>query len=267
MQPIVAIVGPTGTGKTELAISIAKQVGAVLLPLDQLHRYAHLSEGTGLDVEGLSQVDHHGYQILSPWEVSGPEKYVQWLGPVLSSVGIQRPVVLEGGCTSYLYKILARTDDQILKKIRIVALASDPIGPANLQRIRDRWSPEKILAVIEETKNLEEEKFICGAGLPLLELCERLWKHPENDDPTLAWAIRISARIYGPSYLALRGQLSAEMARERIVSNVLDIQRYQEARIRSVLPSERIFEGSQTRQLFSDICRFLLENREPLNAE
>ena len=100
MQPVVAIAGATGTGKT--VISIAKQCSAVLFPLDQLHRYAHLGEGSGLDIEGLRQVDHYGYQVLSPWEVSGPEKYAEWLKSALSSVAAERPVVIEGGCTSYL---------------------------------------------------------------------------------------------------------------------------------------------------------------------
>ena len=263
MQPIVAIAGATGTGKTAIAISIAKQTGAALLPLDQLHRYAHLQEGTGLDVEGLRQVDHYGYQILSPWEVSGPEKYIQWLKSALDLVASKRPVVIEGGCTSYLYKILTSQDDPILKRIRIVAIATSPAEPLNLQRIRERWCAKRVQAIIEETKALEVKGFISAAGLPLLQLCEHLWTHPEYDDPTLAWAIRISARMYCPSFLASKGHLSVEMASERIVSNVLDIQRYQDARLRSVLPGQRVFEESQMPQLIGDLVTFLSGNEIP----
>jgi hypothetical protein len=260
MRPIVAIAGATGTGKTAIAISIAKQAGAVLLPLDQLHRYAHLQEGTGLDIEGLLQVDHYGYQILSPWEVSGPEKYIQWLKSALRLVASQRPVVIEGGCTSYLYKILAGQDDPILQQIRVVAIATSSVASLNLQRIRERWSAKRVEAIIEETKALEVKGFISPAGLPLLQLCEHLWKHPEHYDPTLAWAIRISARMYCPSFLASKGQLNVASATERIVSNVLDIQRYQDARVRSVLRDGEIFEESQLEELIGDLVTFLSED-------
>jgi hypothetical protein len=127
----------------------------------------------------------------------------------------------------------------------------------NLQRIRDRCCLKKIQAIIEETQVLEERGFITVAGLQLLRRCEGLWKHPEDDDAALAWAIRISARIYCPSFLALRSEISVEMARERIGANVLDIQRYQETRIRSALPDERVFEESQVPQLIDDLAMFL----------
>jgi hypothetical protein len=260
MKPVLAIAGATGVAKTKVAIAIAKQTGSVLLPLDQLHRYAHLQEGTGLDLDALAQVDHFGYQTLSPWEVSGPEKYVLWLRTAIHSI-TDRPIIIEGDCTSYLREILACAADSIIGRIRVVALNTSPVESVNLERIKSRVSPEKVKAIVEETRMLEEKGFVSTAGLPLLMRCEELWKHPEHDDRTLAWAIRIAAKVYCPSYLALKGRISVAEARERIVRNVHAIQRYQSTRVGSILPREKIFAEDQVSRLIdSSVASFQMES-------
>jgi hypothetical protein len=60
--------------------------------------------------------------------------------------------------------------------------------------------------------------------------------------------------------------MSVTMARERIVSNVLDIQRYQDARVRSVLPGERVFEEGQLPELIGDLVTFLSGKRDSLDV-
>ncbi len=251
--PIIAITGATGTGKTELAISVAKQTGAIVLPLDQLHRYKYLKEGTGLDIEKLRKVRYFGYNVLSPWEVSGPDKYIIWLRNTLKNIATRAPVIIEGGCTSYLNKLLSCVNDPVLSHVRVVALSLHPDEYVNIQRIKVRVSIEKVWAILQETKLLEERGFISESGLPFLLQCESLWKHPEHEDPTLAWAIRISAKVYCPSYLALKGKLSIDAARNRIIENVIHIQRYQDARIRAALPKSMTFPEQRVSALSQEI--------------
>ena len=54
--PVVAITGCTGSDKTRLALALARHTGATVVPLDQLHRYMYLQEGTGLDSHELASV-------------------------------------------------------------------------------------------------------------------------------------------------------------------------------------------------------------------
>jgi len=236
MNRLLVITGPTGTSKTNLAITLAKDTGAALLPLDQLHRYQHLVDGTGLDLKALAQVDHFGYQTLSPWVVSGPGPYMAWLLPQVRHLLSDRPLILEGGCTSYLQALLSHKRHPVFREIRFVALMPDDNRESNTQQVSLRVSQTKFLSIVSETEELVRAGFIKPSGLPLLTECEMLWKHPEHTDSNLAWAIRISAKIYLPAYLALLGRLSPEEARAKTIENVIQIQEYQRDRIRSLLP-------------------------------
>ncbi|MFW6155515.1 MAG: isopentenyl transferase family protein [Planctomycetota bacterium] len=241
MHPILAITGATGTGKTSIALAVAERTGATVLPLDQLHRYRHLPEGTGLDVCALSRVRHYGYQMLSPWEVSGPARYVEWLRTAVLRVASFGPVIIEGGCTSYLAKLMGYRDDSVLGRIKIVALTVSQDANANSRRIKSRVSAAKVQAVLQETRQLEQQGYLSEAGIPFLLECESLWKHPEHDERTVAWAVRIAARIYCPAYLAVKGIITADSARDRMIVNVGAIQRYQASRIEMLLPDASRF--------------------------
>lgn len=241
MWPIVALAGPTCTGKTVIAATAAMATGAVTLPLDQLQRYMHLSEGVGFD-ERTFAGEHKGYQVLSPWEVSGPARYEAWLKATIPHEATSHPVVLEGGCTSYLMRILAvRRTDPILGRIQVFGLDPPADPEVAISRIRARYSVDKVRLIVHEVSDLESRGFISEAGLPFLEECEGLFVHPEREDRTLAWAIRISARMYCPAYLALKGKIDLSNARERIIRNVRDIQVYQQQRVKACLPANRIF--------------------------
>lgn len=60
MNKIIAVVGPTASGKTNLAINIAKYVGGEIISCDSMQIYKGMSIGTAKpnDFE-LSQVPHH----------------------------------------------------------------------------------------------------------------------------------------------------------------------------------------------------------------
>ena len=241
MFPVLMLTGATCTGKTSIAVSVAKQTQAVLLPLDQLQRYTHLREGVGLDPVLLAQVEHYGYQILSPWEVSGPEEYSTWLKDAIPRYAVERPIVIEGCCTSYLRKILdLRQTEPLFKQIKIYALDIVPNDPLNIANISRLCSLEKTQRIIEETKSLVADGFISEPGLPLLQKCEKLFKHPKHANKSLAWAIRISAKVYCPAYLSLTGRITVSAARERIILNIREIQDYQNRRIHKFLQETNI---------------------------
>jgi len=240
MYPIIALAGPTGTGKTAIAIAAAKATGAIILPLDQLQRYQYLREGVGFNENAFGGVDHRGYQVLSPWEVSGPARYAEWLRSTVQIEARDRPVLIEGGCTSYLTRILElHGSDPIFRHVECVALNAPADAKVALSKIETLYDMEKILRIIREVEDLERRGFVSEAGLSFLEECEDLFVHPEHEDRNLAWAIRISAKVYCPAYLALKGRIEVHNARKRIVRNIRAIQIYQQQRVAALLPWNR----------------------------
>jgi len=261
---IVALAGPTCIGKTAIAVAAAKTTGAVIFPLDQLQRYRYLREGVGFDESTFEGVDYAGYQVLSPWEVSGPERYARWLGDVLPEEARDRPVLIEGGCTSYLKKLLELArEDPLFARIRFLALAVPGTASEAVARIDAFYDAPKIQRIIQEVGQLERRRFVSEPGLPFLEKCETLFTHPEHDDRNLAWAMRISAKVYCPAYLALKGRIEVEAARDRIVRNVRDIQLYQEARVAGLLAEDKIMANEMPVPTIAGLIAELQGQAEP----
>ena len=67
--PIVAFVGPTASGKTELAIALAERVGGEIVSADSVQVYRRFDVGSGKPtVDELGRARHHLVGILDPLE-------------------------------------------------------------------------------------------------------------------------------------------------------------------------------------------------------
>ncbi|MGA9120185.1 MAG: tRNA (adenosine(37)-N6)-dimethylallyltransferase MiaA [Bacteroidota bacterium] len=68
-RTVVAIVGPTASGKTALAIDLAKGVGGEIISADSRQVYRHLDIGTAKPtLEERAGIPHHFLDILDPGE-------------------------------------------------------------------------------------------------------------------------------------------------------------------------------------------------------
>ena len=67
MQKIIAIVGPTASGKSDLAVAIARQVNGEIISTDSRQIYRGLDIGTGkITKKEMRGVPHHLLDIASP---------------------------------------------------------------------------------------------------------------------------------------------------------------------------------------------------------
>lgn len=250
---IFLITGATGTGKTHVATKFARAKDALVLPIDQLHLYSDMEKGTGLDPSLRDGLRSFGYQMLSPWIRFSPSEYVQWLRQAILNFANERFIVIEGGCTSYLYELVARQHtDPVLKAIRIMGMTFD----SDKERLRDlekRISFDVFDEVVDEVVSLREKAYYNERGVALLRDFEKQFKHPEQIDPDLAWSLRISAGVYYPAHLASVSELSRGEARARLMVNVSQIQMYQDHRIRSLLQPALICNKREVKEYLSQV--------------
>ncbi len=67
MRPILAIVGPTATGKTKLSIALAKKLKGEIISCDSMQFYKGLDIGTAkVRKEEMEGITHHLIDILEP---------------------------------------------------------------------------------------------------------------------------------------------------------------------------------------------------------
>ena len=78
-HPVVAVVGPTASGKTALSIALAKRFHGEIVSCDSMQIYRGLDIGTAkATTEEQQAVPHHGIDICSPEQVFSVADFVQY---------------------------------------------------------------------------------------------------------------------------------------------------------------------------------------------
>lgn len=78
MDRIICVVGPTASGKTKLAVQLAKLYGGEVVSCDSMQIYKHMDIGTAKPTkEEMEGVHHHLLDMVEPGEDFSAGKYVQ----------------------------------------------------------------------------------------------------------------------------------------------------------------------------------------------
>ena len=100
---VLAIVGPTGTGKTELASEVARRTGAEVISVDSMQVYRGMDIGTAKASRELrAEIPHHGIDLVNPDEPMSAGRFATYARQVASEILTRgRRVILCGGTGLY----------------------------------------------------------------------------------------------------------------------------------------------------------------------
>lgn len=106
--PLVAIVGPTAVGKTEIAIAVAEQLNAEIVSADSRLLYRGMDIGTAKPSrEERSRVVHHLIDVANPDETWSLAVFQQAASAAIADVhGRGKLPILVGGTGQYLRAIV-----------------------------------------------------------------------------------------------------------------------------------------------------------------
>ena len=112
MPDVVAVVGPTATGKSDLAVALAERLGGEIVNADSMQLYAGMDIGTAkLPLEARRSVPHH---LLDVWPISksaAVAEYQQLARAAIAEIRMRRRVpILVGGSGLYLRGALDRLE-------------------------------------------------------------------------------------------------------------------------------------------------------------
>ncbi len=110
--PVVAIVGPTATGKSDLSIALALALGGEVVNADSMQLYRGMDIGTAkLTVEQRHGVPHHVFDL---WDVTEPASVVEYQRAARAAIdsvlaGGRLPLLV-GGSGLYVRAVLEEFD-------------------------------------------------------------------------------------------------------------------------------------------------------------
>ena len=106
--PIIAIVGPTASGKTELAVNLAKKLDAEIISFDsmQIYKDMHIASAAPDDAEKHGVV-HHLLEFLEPNDNFSVAEFVKLAKETVSKVHSSgKRVIIAGGTGLYINSFL-----------------------------------------------------------------------------------------------------------------------------------------------------------------
>ncbi|HSJ61751.1 MAG TPA: tRNA (adenosine(37)-N6)-dimethylallyltransferase MiaA [Jiangellaceae bacterium] len=140
--PVVAIVGPTAAGKSELAVELALAVGGEIVNADSMQLYRGMDIGTAkLTANERKGVPHHLLDVLDVTEPATVAEFQRFARAVIGDCldrGV--PPIMVGGSALYVRAVLDRfefpgTDPELRRRLESELAV---IGPAVLHdRLRE----------------------------------------------------------------------------------------------------------------------------------
>ena len=105
---VLAVVGPTASGKSALALSVAQALGGEIVCMDSMQVYKEMDIGTAKPTkEEQALVPHHMLDVVAPWEGYTAADYAQQAEPVLHAIWERRKLpILVGGTGLYLRTLM-----------------------------------------------------------------------------------------------------------------------------------------------------------------
>ena len=108
--PVVAVVGPTAVGKSDLAVAMAHRLGGEVVNTDSMQLYRGMDVGTAkLPLDERGGVPHHLLDVLDVTQSASVAEFQRWAREVIADCRARGAVpVLVGGSALYTRAVLDR---------------------------------------------------------------------------------------------------------------------------------------------------------------
>lgn len=188
--PVVAVVGPTAAGKTELSLDLAEALGGEVVNTDAMQVYRGMDIGTAkLPAEKRRGVPHHLLDLLEVSEPASVAEFQRWAREVIADCRARGAApVLVGGSALYTRAVLDRFEFP----------GTDPEVRARLEEELAEAGPEALHRRLVEVDPVAAERIIPTNGrrvVRALEVVEITGRPFSASLPALEYAVEGAYQI------------------------------------------------------------------------
>ena len=186
---MIAIVGPTASGKTRHAVDVASRLGAEIISADSRQVYRGMDIGTGKDIEEYGDVPYHLVDVAPAGSKYNLHLYLRDFRKAFDSIRARgRMPVMCGGTGLYVESAIAG-----------LSLPDVPENP-ELRSSLEGKSLEELTSMLASIKKLHNTTDVdtVKRAVRAIEICEYYRLHPEEAEAAdRARSKPIATRIIG----------------------------------------------------------------------
>jgi tRNA dimethylallyltransferase len=150
-SPLVAVAGPTGSGKSDLALLIAEKFDGEIINCDSLQVYRHFDIGTAkLPVAERHGIPHYLIDILDPDQLFTAGEYARLARTTIAEISARgRLPILAGGTGFYLRALLEGLFEGPVRDqpLRDRLGAREARRPGSLHRLLSRFDSKSAVRI------------------------------------------------------------------------------------------------------------------------
>jgi tRNA dimethylallyltransferase len=188
--PLVAILGPTASGKSALAIHLAHELGGEIIACDSTQLYRGFDIGTGKPTSAERQgIPHHLLDVLDPHEEASAGGYRELALAVLADLRARKKLpIFTVGTGLYLRALLEgladlpQRSEQLRTRLRAM---TEKRGPAYLHRVLAHLDPPSA----ERIAPADFQKIIRAVEVCILTRRPLTEVHQQGRNPLRGWHI------------------------------------------------------------------------------
>ena len=164
MNNIICIAGPTASGKTALAVELAKNYNGEVISCDSMQIYKRMDIGTAKPTaEEMQGVPHHMLGVAEPHEDFSVSRYCEMADPILQDILARgKTAIIAGGTGLYMDSLMKGNDfaptpatghrerlEEKLEKVGLEALTAElaAVDPEAAERAQK--NPRRIIRALE----------------------------------------------------------------------------------------------------------------------
>ena len=194
MNNIICVVGPTASGKTALAVELAKELDGEVLSCDSMQIYRGMDIGTAKPtLDEMQGIPHHMIDVCDPTEDFSVSRYCEMAAPILDDILARGKTAIIAGGTGLYVDSLIRGND----------FAPIP-ATGHREKLEARIEAEGLEALLSELKAIDPEAAERSQGNPR-RIIRALEVYYETGDTITAHNLRTQAipPRYTPLWIGL----------------------------------------------------------------
>ena len=177
MNNIICIAGPTASGKTALAVALAKELNGEVVSCDSMQIYRRMDIGTAKPTqEEMQGIPHHMIDVAEPWEDFSVSRYCAMAAPIVEDIVSRgKTAVIAGGTGLYMDSLIQGNDFAPFPSTGVREKLEQEAQAVGIQVLYDRLS--EIDPEAAERLHLSDKKRIIRALEVYLETGETITAH------------------------------------------------------------------------------------------